>query len=133
MIETIFKAVVGITVFAGGWLTVQIAWRRVFAETSRNRCRAVRSVATAAVARIVKRDALGQEIDTDHRKSIVRIKEMRLQDYDIETQFLATVADTHPITPPESAEEVREITLDIAQADIDIRGRPKCWRVDARP
>ena len=31
MIETIFKAVVGITVIAGGWLTVQIAWQRVFA------------------------------------------------------------------------------------------------------
>lgn len=46
---------------------------------------------------------------------------MRLQDYDIKTQFSATVADSHPITSPESAEEVREITLDIARSDIDIQ------------
>lgn len=46
---------------------------------------------------------------------------MRLQDYDITTQFLATVADTHRITPIESADEVREIVLDINHADFDIK------------
>ena len=34
MMETIFKAVIGITVFASGWLTVQLVWRRVFFENS---------------------------------------------------------------------------------------------------
>ena len=46
---------------------------------------------------------------------------MRLQDYDITTQFLATVADTHRITPSDSTAEVREIVLDINRADVDIR------------
>ena len=33
MIETIIKAVVGFAVIAGGWLSVQLAWRKVFAHT----------------------------------------------------------------------------------------------------
>ncbi len=46
---------------------------------------------------------------------------MRLQDYDITNQFLATVVDTYCITPLQSAAEVREIVLDINQADFDIK------------
>lgn len=46
---------------------------------------------------------------------------MRLQDYDISTQFLATVIETHRLTPIESAEEVREIVLDIERSDLDIK------------
>ncbi len=34
MIETIIKAVLGIIVVVGGWLTVQLAWRRFSANTS---------------------------------------------------------------------------------------------------
>ncbi len=46
---------------------------------------------------------------------------MRLQDYDIATQFVATVADTRRITPPESAEEVRDIVLEIKNANFEIK------------
>ncbi len=46
---------------------------------------------------------------------------MRLQDYDIATQYLATVAETRRITPMESSEEVRDIVLDIKDADFDIK------------
>ncbi len=46
---------------------------------------------------------------------------MRLQDYDIQTQFPATVVDTQRITPLTSPEEVREILLEIDAADLEIR------------
>lgn len=44
---------------------------------------------------------------------------MRLQDYDITTTFQASVVRTERITPSNSAEEVRDITLDIAAASFD--------------
>jgi ferredoxin--NADP+ reductase len=46
---------------------------------------------------------------------------MRLQDFDIQTQFQATVASSHRITAPESADEVREIILELERSDFDIR------------
>lgn len=33
MLETMMKAVLGITLIAGVWLTVEMAWRKVFAGT----------------------------------------------------------------------------------------------------
>jgi len=54
-------------------------------------------------------------------KSIIRSKEMRLQDYDIKTQFLSTAVAKLRITPPESPEDVREIVLDIHDAGFDVR------------
>ena len=46
---------------------------------------------------------------------------MRLQDYDIATQYTGTIADTHPITPPESDIEVREITLDVFDDGFNVQ------------
>ena len=46
---------------------------------------------------------------------------MRLQDYDITTQFQAIVVNSKRITPNESPEEVREIVLDMEDSGFDIR------------
>ena len=46
---------------------------------------------------------------------------MRLQEYDIRTQILATVVTSQRITPIESPEEVREIVLEIEDTGFDIR------------
>jgi ferredoxin--NADP+ reductase len=50
-----------------------------------------------------------------------RAKEMRLQDYDIRTQFQAAVVSTQRITPIQSPEEVREIVLEIEDSGLNIR------------
>lgn len=46
---------------------------------------------------------------------------MRLQDYDIETQFQAIVTSSQRITAAESPEEVREIILELDHSEFDIR------------
>jgi ferredoxin--NADP+ reductase len=43
---------------------------------------------------------------------------MRLEDYDIDTRFAATVVSSERITPEESPEEVREIVLDVDRPDF---------------
>jgi ferredoxin--NADP+ reductase len=45
---------------------------------------------------------------------------MRLQDYDTQTRFRAKVVSTRRISPADSPDEVRELTLDVAQGALDI-------------
>jgi len=46
---------------------------------------------------------------------------MRLQDYDIQTQFQATVTSSRRITPEESEIEVRELNLELEPSDFKIQ------------
>jgi ferredoxin--NADP+ reductase len=76
-------------------------------------------VIVAAVRRVTRR-ALEMEQPTRLHNSSRRVNPMRLQDYDIATQFVATVAETHRITPVESSEEVRDIALIIKDLNFEI-------------
>ena len=45
----------------------------------------------------------------------------RLDDYDTDTSYMATVVSTERITPEQSEEEVRELILDVDRADLPYR------------
>jgi len=43
---------------------------------------------------------------------------MRLQDYDTETRYQASLLESHRITAVQSPDDVRELTLEISQRDF---------------